>query len=47
MVEYCEICESELDEEDEAEGICKKCKAARETQPEYKKDEDFIDPAVT
>jgi DNA-directed RNA polymerase subunit M/transcription elongation factor TFIIS len=47
MTEYCENCGEELEPDEEEEGICKKCKNAEETEEEYQKDEDFIDPAVT
>jgi hypothetical protein len=47
MAEHCENCGEELEPDEEEEGICKKCKNASEPQEEYKKDEDYIDPAVT
>jgi hypothetical protein len=45
MSEYCEVCGEELDENERYEGICSKCK--RQSQEEYKKDEDYIDPGIT
>jgi RecJ-like exonuclease len=47
MVEYCEICGEELDENEEKEGICRKCKKEKGEDEEYEKDEDFIDPGIT
>ena len=47
MAEYCEICDEELDKDEEEEGICSKCKNAKEEDYEYEKDEDYIDPGVT
>ncbi len=47
MAEHCEICGEELDEYEEAEGICKKCKKDQSEDEEYEKDEGFIDPGIT
>jgi hypothetical protein len=46
MTEYCEICDEELDFDEEQNGnICTRCK--KEKKEEFEKDEDFIDPGVT
>ena len=47
MTIYCKICRGELDPSEEEEGICIKCKNAKEEDDEYEKDEDYIDPSVT
>ena len=47
MVEYCEFCEAELEDDEIEEGICKKCKKLQEEDEEYEKDEDYIDPGIT
>lgn len=48
MTEYCEICGNELDPDEEEDGICENCKnSSNDEDEEYKKDEDYIDPAVT
>lgn len=47
MVEFCEICGEELDEDEETEGICKKCKKQDESEEEYEVDEKYIDPGIT
>lgn len=44
---YCKICGDELSPEEEAEGICKICKNSQIDDPNYKKDDDYIDPGVT
>jgi len=46
MTMYCEICGEELEPEEEAEGICEKCKASRD-QDYNDKEEDDYDPAIT
>jgi len=46
MAEYCEVCGEELDENEQYEGICRKCKKETE-EGEYEKDEDYIDPGIT
>ena len=47
MADYCEKCGVELDPDEVDEGFCKTCKSAQQTQNEYKKDEDYIDPGIT
>ena len=47
MAMYCETCGEELDPEEEAEGICKKCKISQNDDSNYEKDEDYVDPGVT
>lgn len=47
LTEYCEICEEELDSDEERDGICKKCKKEQSEDEEYETDENFIDPGVT
>ena len=47
MAEYCEKCGEELEPDEENEEICKNCKIAQQTQNEYKKDEEYIDPGIT
>ena len=47
MTEYCELCDEELDPDEEKDGICKRCKKELNDEEEYKSDEDFIDPSVT
>ena len=46
MVEFCENCGEELEEDEEYEGICKKCKKM-ESDEEYEADENYIDPGIT
>jgi len=46
MTEYCEICGKELEEDEEYDGICKKCKK-QEDEEEYEVDENYIDPGIT
>ena len=46
MTEYCEICSEELDQQEEEDGICKKCKKA-EKEEGYEVDENYIDPGIT
>ena len=47
MVEYCEICGDELDEDELEEGICKRCKKANDMAENYVVDKDYIDPGIT
>jgi predicted amidophosphoribosyltransferase len=47
MTEYCESCGEELDQNEEEEGICKRCKKEQYENEEYEKDEDYIDPDIT
>jgi hypothetical protein len=47
VTEYCEFCDEELEADEVAEGVCKKCKKLQEEDDEYEVDEDFIDPGVT
>ncbi len=47
MVEFCENCGEELGEDEEFEGICKKCKKLLDQDKEYEKDEEYIDPGIT
>ena len=47
MADHCEICGKKLNNEEEEEGICEKCKKSADEDEEYEKDEDFNDPAVT
>ena len=47
MAMYCEICGEELESKGEAEGICENCKLAKEEEPPYEKDENYIDPGIT
>lgn len=49
MTEYCELCGCKLDPDEEEDGICEDCKNQdeEEDEEEYKKDEDYIDPAIT
>ena len=46
MTNYCEICQEELDSDEEYDGICRKCKKDQ-SEEEYIIDEDFVDPGVT
>ena len=46
MSEYCELCGNELADEEEYEGICKKCKK-QQSEDEYESDEEYIDPGIT
>ena len=46
MAEFCENCGEELEEDEEYEGICKKCKKM-ESDEEYEEDEEYIDPGIT
>ena len=45
MAEFCEVCGEELDENEQVEGICSKCK--KQSEEVYEKDENYIDPGVT
>ncbi len=47
MTEYCEICGEELTSEEEDEGICEKCKIAKQSKEAYKEDKEYIDPGIT
>ena len=47
MVEFCEVCNAELDEDEEYDGICKNCKNRDKDNDGYEVDEDYIDPAIT
>ncbi len=47
MADHCESCGKKLNEEEEKEGVCEKCKKSSDDDEEYERDEDFNDPAVT
>jgi predicted amidophosphoribosyltransferase len=47
MADHCKNCGRDLTDEEEEEGVCKKCKKSSDKDEEYETDEEFNDPAVT
>ena len=44
MTEYCEICGTELESDEEEDGICASCKASK--GHDYKTENDDYDPGI-